>query len=63
MIEKIFLLIMCHMIGDFLLQTDYLANTKGSHVIFIYFIATPSQTKMTMFLITPASAIGTPMNG
>lgn len=31
MIERIFVLIICHMIGDYVLQSDYIATTKGSN--------------------------------
>lgn len=31
MIEKIFVLFLCHFIGDYVLQTDFLATTKGSN--------------------------------
>lgn len=29
--EKIFLLVMCHLIGDYVLQCDYIAKTKGQN--------------------------------
>ena len=31
MIEKIILLLMCHMIGDYVLQSDFIASTKGQN--------------------------------
>jgi hypothetical protein len=31
MLEKIMLLIMCHMIGDYVLQSDFIAKTKGKN--------------------------------
>ena len=31
MIEKIILLVMCHMIGDYVLQSDFIATTKGKN--------------------------------
>ena len=31
MIEKLLILVMCHMIGDYVLQTDFLAKTKGEN--------------------------------
>ena len=31
MLEKIMLLIMCHMIGDYVLQSDFIARTKGKN--------------------------------
>lgn len=31
MAETIFLLIVCHLIGDYCLQTDFLARTKGQN--------------------------------
>lgn len=31
MIKIIILFIMCHMIGDYVLQTDFIAKTKGSN--------------------------------
>ena len=31
MAEKIFLIIVCHAIGDYVLQTDFLAKTKGQN--------------------------------
>lgn len=31
MIEKVFVLIICHLIGDYVLQTDFLAKTKGEN--------------------------------
>ena len=31
MIEKIIILIMCHLIGDYVLQTDFIAKTKGDN--------------------------------
>lgn len=30
-IEKVFLLIACHMIGDYLFQNNFIASTKGSN--------------------------------
>jgi hypothetical protein len=31
MIEKIVLLVLCHMIGDYVLQSDFIATTKGKN--------------------------------
>lgn len=31
MLEKIFLLVMCHLVGDYVLQTDFIALTKGQN--------------------------------
>ena len=31
MIESFILLIMCHLIGDYVLQTDFIAQTKGKN--------------------------------
>jgi len=31
MSEKIIILIVCHLIGDYVLQSDFIANTKGSN--------------------------------
>lgn len=31
MLETIFKLILCHMIGDYVLQNDFIAKTKGSN--------------------------------
>lgn len=31
MIEKIFLLVMCHLVGDYVLQGDFIAKTKGQN--------------------------------
>lgn len=31
MFEMIMLLVMCHMIGDYVMQTDYIASTKGKN--------------------------------
>lgn len=31
MIEKIIMLIMCHLIGDYVLQSDFIAKTKGEN--------------------------------
>ena len=31
MIEKIIVLIMCHLIGDYVLQIDFIAKTKGEN--------------------------------
>lgn len=31
MLEKIVLLVMCHMIGDYVLQSDFIATTKGKN--------------------------------
>lgn len=31
MLEKIVLLIMCHMIGDYVVQTNFIATTKGKN--------------------------------
>ena len=31
MTEKIFLLVMCHIVGDYVLQTDFIAKTKGEN--------------------------------
>lgn len=32
MIETIFILIMCHLIGDYVLQCDFIAKTKGENL-------------------------------
>lgn len=29
--EKIFVIVLCHLIGDYVLQSDYIATTKGSN--------------------------------
>ena len=31
MIEKGFILIVCHLVGDYVLQTDFIAKTKGEN--------------------------------
>lgn len=31
MLEKIVILIMCHLIGDYVLQSDFIATTKGNN--------------------------------
>lgn len=31
MVEKIFLIVLCHAVGDYLFQIDFLAKTKGSN--------------------------------
>lgn len=31
MIEKIFVIILCHLFGDYVLQCDFIAQTKGSN--------------------------------
>lgn len=31
MLQKIIILIFCHLIGDFVLQSDYIAKTKGEN--------------------------------
>jgi hypothetical protein len=31
MINRILLLVMCHMIGDYVLQSDFIAKTKGEN--------------------------------
>ena len=31
MIERIFLLVLCHLVGDYVLQIDFIANTKGEN--------------------------------
>ena len=31
MIYKIIILVMCHLIGDYVLQNDFIASTKGSN--------------------------------
>ena len=31
MIKTIMLFVMCHMVGDYLFQTDFIAQTKGSN--------------------------------
>jgi len=31
MIETIFKLILCHLVGDYVLQTDFIAKTKGEN--------------------------------
>ena len=30
MLETIFVLVACHVVGDYVLQNDFIANTKGS---------------------------------
>ena len=32
MVETIFKLILCHFIGDYVLQNDFIANTKGANL-------------------------------
>lgn len=31
MLEKIILLVLCHLIGDYVLQSDFIATTKGTN--------------------------------
>ena len=31
MLDKLYILLICHMIGDYILQTDFLAKTKGEN--------------------------------
>lgn len=31
MIEKLFILILCHLVGDYVLQIDFIAKTKGQN--------------------------------
>lgn len=31
MLEKIVLLVLCHLIGDYVLQSDFIATTKGTN--------------------------------
>ena len=31
MMENIFLIVICHLIGDYVLQSDFIATTKGSN--------------------------------
>lgn len=31
MIEKLILLVMCHLIGDYVFQTDFISDTKGKN--------------------------------
>lgn len=31
MLNQIYILLICHMIGDYILQTDFLAKTKGAN--------------------------------
>lgn len=31
MVENFFLVVMCHLIGDYVLQIDYIAKTKGEN--------------------------------
>lgn len=31
MAEKLFILVICHLIGDYVLQSDFLATTKGEN--------------------------------
>lgn len=31
MIEKLFILILCHLVGDYVLQIDFIAKTKGNN--------------------------------
>jgi len=32
MLETLFKLILCHLVGDYVLQIDYIAKTKGSNI-------------------------------
>lgn len=32
MLEKLFILILCHLIGDYVLQIDFIAKSKGTNV-------------------------------
>ena len=32
MIETLFTLMLCHLVGDYVLQIDYIAKTKGSNI-------------------------------
>lgn len=34
--ELLFKLILCHLIGDYVLQTDFIAKTKGDNVYHLY---------------------------
>lgn len=36
MIEKIVILIMCHLIGDYVLQIDFIAKTKGQNLYHLF---------------------------
>ena len=31
MLERIIQLVMCHLVGDYVLQTDFIANSKGNN--------------------------------
>lgn len=31
MLEKIYIIVICHLIGDYVLQCDFIAKTKGSN--------------------------------
>ena len=31
MLDKLYILLVCHMVGDYILQTDFLAKTKGEN--------------------------------
>lgn len=32
MLEKLFILILCHLVGDYVLQIDFIAKSKGTNV-------------------------------
>ena len=32
MLEKIFILVLCHLVGDYVLQIDFIAKSKGNNV-------------------------------
>lgn len=32
MLEKIFILVLCHLVGDYVLQIDFIAQTKGKNI-------------------------------
>ena len=38
MLEKIILVVLCHLFGDYVLQSDYIANNKGSdwYILFVH---------------------------
>lgn len=36
MIDLIFKLIMCHLVGDYFLQSDFIAKTKGENVYHLF---------------------------
>lgn len=32
MLEKLFILVLCHLVGDYVLQIDFIAKSKGNNV-------------------------------